>query len=100
MAGVALGPIAAPALVHAVGARWAFVVAGAILPVLALVSYRALAAIDRSLLHRSRRRARGRRARRVRQAPALRLLRRDRAPAGRAPRAAAEEIAEAHVARA
>ena len=49
MAGVALGSIAAPALVHAVGPRWAFVVVGAILPVLALVSYRALADIDRAV---------------------------------------------------
>jgi MFS family permease len=49
MGGVALGSITAPALVEAVGARWAFVAVGAILPVLALASYTRLLAIDRSV---------------------------------------------------
>jgi MFS family permease len=48
MGGVALGSIAAPAIVDSVGARPAFVVVGSILPVLALATYRRLAEIDRT----------------------------------------------------
>jgi len=48
-AGVALGSVAAPALVAALGARPAFVVVGVILPVLALVTYRRLVELDRSV---------------------------------------------------
>ena len=48
MGGVALGSIAAPVLVHALGARAAFVAVGSILPLLALVTYTRLADIDRS----------------------------------------------------
>jgi MFS family permease len=48
MGGVAVGSIAAPALVEAVGARPAFVVVGLILPLLALLTYRRLVEIDRS----------------------------------------------------
>jgi MFS family permease len=47
MGGVALGSIAAPALVDAVGPGSAFVAVGAILPLLTLVTYRKLATIDR-----------------------------------------------------
>ena len=47
MGGVALGSIAAPALVEAVGPQEAFVAVGAILPLLTLATYRRLAAIDR-----------------------------------------------------
>jgi MFS family permease len=46
MGGVALGSIAAPVLVEAIGPRWAFIVVGSILPVLALLAYRRLAEID------------------------------------------------------
>jgi len=46
MGGVALGSIAAPALVQGIGPRPAFVVIGAILPLLTLVTYRRLAEID------------------------------------------------------
>jgi len=46
MGGVALGSIAAPALVEAVGPRTAFVAVGAILPLLTLAAYRKLVAID------------------------------------------------------
>jgi MFS family permease len=49
MGGVAIGSITAPALVEVVGARWAFVAVGAILPVLALASYGRLLEIDRSV---------------------------------------------------
>ena len=49
MGGVALGSIAAPALVAAIGPRWAFVVVGSILPLLALLAYGRLAAIDRTV---------------------------------------------------
>jgi MFS family permease len=49
MGGVALGSIAAPVLVEAVGARPAFVVVGAVLPLLTLVTYRRLAEIDRAV---------------------------------------------------
>jgi MFS family permease len=47
MGGVALGSVAAPALVEAVEPRTAFIAVGAILPLLTLVTYRRLAAIDR-----------------------------------------------------
>jgi hypothetical protein len=47
MGGVAIGSIAAPALVEAVGPRQAFVAVGAILPLLTLATYRKLADIDR-----------------------------------------------------
>ncbi len=49
MGGVALGSIAAPAVVEAVGPRPAFVAVGAILPLLTLVTYRRLAEIDRTV---------------------------------------------------
>jgi MFS family permease len=49
MGGVALGSIAAPALVQSIGARAAFVVIGSILPLLALVTYRRLVEIDRAV---------------------------------------------------
>jgi MFS family permease len=48
MGGVAIGSIAAPALIEAIGPRPAFVAVGAILPVLTLVAYRRLAEIDRA----------------------------------------------------
>ena len=49
MGAVALGSIAAPAIDSAIGAQWAFVLVGAILPVLALATYRALVEIDRTV---------------------------------------------------
>lgn len=49
MGGVALGSIAAPALVQSIGARAAFVVIGSILPLLTLVTYRRLVEIDRAV---------------------------------------------------
>ncbi|HET8651372.1 MAG TPA: MFS transporter [Gaiellaceae bacterium] len=49
MGGVALGSIAAPALVGAVGPRAAFIAIGAILPLLSLAAYRRLAEIDRAV---------------------------------------------------
>jgi MFS family permease len=49
MGGVALGSIAAPLLVDGIGARTAFVAVGAILPLLALVTYSRLGAIDREV---------------------------------------------------
>jgi MFS family permease len=49
MGGLALGSIAAPAIVAAIGPRPAFVVVGSILPLLTLVTYRRLAEIDRSV---------------------------------------------------
>jgi MFS family permease len=49
MGGVAVGSIAAPAVVRAIGPRPAFVVVGSILPVLALLTYRRLVAIDRTV---------------------------------------------------
>jgi hypothetical protein len=49
MGGVALGSIAAPVVVEALGPRPAFVVVGAILPLLSLGTYRRLAAIDRAV---------------------------------------------------
>jgi MFS family permease len=48
MGAVALGSIAAPAIVAWVGPRTAFVAVGALLPLLVLVTYHRLAAIDRS----------------------------------------------------
>ena len=48
MGGVALGSLAAPALVHALGARPAFVFVGAILPLLALFSYPRLVEVDKT----------------------------------------------------
>lgn len=47
MGGVALGSIAAPALVDVVGPQPAFVAVGAILPLLTLAAYRKLVEIDR-----------------------------------------------------
>jgi MFS family permease len=47
MGGVALGSVAAPALVEAIGAREAFIGVGAILPLLTLATYRKLASIDK-----------------------------------------------------
>ena len=49
MGGVALGSIAAPALVAAVGPRTAFVAVGAILPLLTLLTWRRLVEIDRAV---------------------------------------------------
>jgi MFS family permease len=49
MGGVAIGSIAAPAAVAVVGPRPAFVVVGAILPLLALVTYRRLVELDRAV---------------------------------------------------
>jgi MFS family permease len=49
MGAVALGSIAAPVLVEAVGPRAAFFVVGSILPLLALATYRRLAEIDRRI---------------------------------------------------
>jgi MFS family permease len=49
MGGVAVGSIAAPAVVRAIGPRPAFVVVGSILPLLALFAYRKLIAIDRTV---------------------------------------------------
>jgi MFS family permease len=49
MGGVAVGSIAAPAVVRAIGARPAFVVVGSILPLLTLLAYRKLIAIDRTV---------------------------------------------------
>src|SRR4051794_6065742 len=48
MGGVAIGSIAAPALVRALGPRPAFVFVGSILPLLALLAYRKLIEIDRT----------------------------------------------------
>jgi MFS family permease len=50
MGGVALGSIAAPAVVAAIGPRPAFIVVGSILPLLTLVTYRRLAEIDRAVV--------------------------------------------------
>jgi MFS family permease len=49
MGGVALGSIAAPVLVRALGPRPAFAVVGAILPVLTLAVYRRLVTVDRTV---------------------------------------------------
>lgn len=48
MGAVALGSIAAPLVVEAVGARAAFLAVGAILPLLTLLAYRPLVEIDRA----------------------------------------------------
>jgi MFS family permease len=45
---VGLGAIAAPVLIDAAGARWATVIVGALLPILAALSWRSLVAIDRT----------------------------------------------------
>jgi MFS family permease len=50
MGGVALGSIAAPAIVQGIGPRAAFVVIGAILPLLTLATYRRLAEIDSAVV--------------------------------------------------
>jgi MFS family permease len=50
MGAVALGSIAAPVVVATLGPRPAFVVVGAILPALTLVTYRRLAEIDREVV--------------------------------------------------
>lgn len=49
MGGVAIGSIAAPAIVRAIGPRPAFVFVGSILPLLALLTYRKLVEIDRTV---------------------------------------------------
>jgi CRP-like cAMP-binding protein len=49
MGGVAIGSIAAPAVVRAIGPRPAFVFVGSILPLLALLTYRKLVQIDRTV---------------------------------------------------
>jgi MFS family permease len=49
MGGVAIGSIAAPVVIRAIGARPAFVFVGAILPLLALLAYRKLNEIDRTV---------------------------------------------------
>ena len=49
MGGVAVGSIVAPLLVEGIGARAAFVAVGAILPLLTLLTYRRLVAIDRDV---------------------------------------------------
>lgn len=46
MGAVALGSVAAPGIVHAIGPRPAFLAVGAILPVLSLASYRRLRRLD------------------------------------------------------
>ncbi|MBI4171370.1 MAG: cyclic nucleotide-binding domain-containing protein [Actinobacteria bacterium] len=46
LAAIGLGALIAPGLVSALGARWALVACGALLPVLALLSWRRLARID------------------------------------------------------
>jgi MFS family permease len=49
MGGVAIGSIAAPGIVAAVGSRAAFVVVGAILPLVSLIVWRELVRIDREV---------------------------------------------------
>jgi MFS family permease len=49
MGGVALGSIAAPVLVEALGVRTAFVAVGCVLPLVALAAYRRLAEIDEAV---------------------------------------------------
>jgi CRP-like cAMP-binding protein len=49
MGGVALGSITAPLVVEVIGPRAAFVVVGAILPLLTLITYRRLVEIDRAV---------------------------------------------------
>jgi MFS family permease len=46
VAGLGVGSVLTPLLLHLVGARWTLAVAGAILPVLSLVTRRALVSID------------------------------------------------------
>src|SRR5262249_12699867 len=48
--GLALGSVASALLVHALGIRWALVVAGAFLPALVVLTVRRLIAIDRGPL--------------------------------------------------
>jgi hypothetical protein len=48
MGAVALGSLAAPAIVHLVGAKAAFAVVGGVLPLFVLVTYRRLVSIDRA----------------------------------------------------
>jgi MFS family permease len=50
MGAVALGSIAAPAVVAAIGPRAAFIAVGAILPLLTLATYRRLVEIDRAVV--------------------------------------------------
>jgi MFS family permease len=50
MGAVALGSIAAPAVVEAIGPRAAFIVVGSILPLLTLATYRRLVEIDRAVV--------------------------------------------------
>ena len=50
MGAVALGSIAAPVVVDVVGSRTAFLVVGAILPLLTLATYRRLTEIDRAVV--------------------------------------------------
>jgi MFS family permease len=49
MGGVAIGSVATPAVVSAIGPRPAFVLVGSILPLLALVTYRRLVEIDQAV---------------------------------------------------
>ena len=49
MGGVAIGSLAAPAVVEAIGEELAFVAVGSILPALALLTYRRLVEIDRAV---------------------------------------------------
>jgi MFS family permease len=49
MGGVAIGSIVAPAIVHAIGPRPAFVLVGSILPLLTLLAYRRLVEMDRTV---------------------------------------------------
>jgi len=50
MGGVALGSIAAPVLVEALGPRTAFIAVGSVLPLLSLAAYRRLARIDHEVV--------------------------------------------------
>jgi len=49
MGGVAIGSIVAPAIVHAIGPRPAFVLVGSILPLLTVLAYRRLVEMDRTV---------------------------------------------------
>jgi MFS family permease len=49
MGAVAIGSITAPAVVAAIGPRWAFLVVGSILPLLMIVTYRRLVEIDQAV---------------------------------------------------
>jgi len=49
MGGVAIGSVAAPAVVRAIGPRPAFVLVGSILPLITLLTYRRLVEIDRTV---------------------------------------------------